>query len=131
MKKLLVLLVVLVAATVTSISLATPGVRHAASHKPPHTTAGPASLSATYDAGTQHLSIAGCGYDILTPGGVQVVYTHPDTTTETWYIGIWNDDIHGQGCLDSNYILASASGTWTIDTFQSGVQIAETTITLP
>lgn len=97
-----------------------------AAAKKPVSAAATATLSGSWSDGK--LSISGCGYDISIDGGVKVVYTHPDATTETWYTGIfWAD---GAQCLDNNYIPATDAGVWTVDTYQAGVQVAETTVTV-
>lgn len=96
-----------------------------AAKKPVHAAA-TVTLSASWSDG--RLVITGCGYDISIDGGVQAVYTHPDGSTETFAIGVWNDDTHGHGCLDSNYILADDPGVWAIATYQAGVLVGQTTV---
>lgn len=122
------------AAALVALLLALLAAGPAAAKKPRAAAATTATLTASWADGK--LVLAGCGYDILIDGGVKVVFTRPDGSTLTGYIGIWNDgpatDTHpGASCLDWNYTYATQPGTWTIDTYQAGLPLAEATVDVP
>lgn len=92
----------------------------AAAKKPvPHAAASPAVTASWQDG---RLTLEGCGFDVAP---VTAVWTLPDATTQTWWIGMFGD-----GCLDSNYILASEAGVWTVSVSQAGVEVATAEVTV-
>lgn len=80
----------------------------------------PTTVTATV-TGAQ-VSLSGCGF-VVEP--VQAVYMKPDGTTETWYIGIFNDN--NVACLDNNYIFVTEAGSWSVTLYQEGLPVASTT----
>lgn len=99
-----------------ALALAVP----AAAKKPVHQAAASAAITATWSDGKA--SLEGCGFTVAP---VKVIWTLPDTATETWWIGMFGD-----GCLDSNYIYASEPGVWTADVYQEGVLAGSATVTV-
>lgn len=69
------------------------------------------NVTATYDSVEDHIVLTGSGYSPDIP--VHVIYTHPDGSTETWYMGVMGGD------LDVNFLIAHhLVGIWRIDVYQ-------------